>query len=351
MQRTAAVILMAVILTIPTTSAAANMESIRISSGIGSLYVVMRHAAATDPRPQSPVLILHGATFPSGNAAAWKIDGGSWMDDLAAQGHDVYALDFLGYGESDRYPEMDSEDPNGPPLGDIAAMVEQVDRAVAAISARHPGKAINLVAHSAGTLVAARYAELHPDRVARLVLFGTPAPFVDGHPGKSQNVRYFQMTAANQLDAFEPRVRESQRLDSRMFTQWAAAYLATDSTSNTRQPAGVRVPAGMLAALAEITQTGKLPYDPAHIVTPTLVIQGEWDAVTPIAQGLWVFQHLASPFKRFVVLSQGGHRLHLEQSRFQLYQEVRGFLVAEDTAGALCVPRCNTATQGFAPKP
>jgi pimeloyl-ACP methyl ester carboxylesterase len=33
------------------------------------------------------------------------------MDELASAGYDVYALDFLGYGESDRYPKWIPEYP------------------------------------------------------------------------------------------------------------------------------------------------------------------------------------------------------------------------------------------------
>jgi pimeloyl-ACP methyl ester carboxylesterase len=115
-----------------------------------------------------------------------------------------------------------------------------------------------------------------------------------------------------------------------MFAAWAAVYLASDPASNTRHPASVRVPAGMSAAIAEMKRLGTLPYDPARVVTPTLVIQGEWDAVAPPSRALWLFEHLGSPYKRFVVLSQGGHRLHLERSRSQLYQEVRTFLGVRD---------------------
>ena len=49
---------------------------------------------------------------------------------------------------------------------------------------------------------------------------------------------------------------------------WAAAYLATDSTSATREPPSVRVPAGMAAAWDELETSGKLPYDPSRITTP-----------------------------------------------------------------------------------
>ena len=302
----------------------------RIPSGIGSLNLFIRHESPTVSRKGLPVLILHGATFPSGNAAGWKIDGHSWMDELAAAGYDVYAFDFLGYGESDRYPEMSSESAAGAPLGDVASMVTQVEAAVRYIRAARGVRTVNLVAHSAGTFVAARYTETHPQDVERLVLFGSPAPYDGPRTTPEQPVRYVQVSREDQLDSFEPRVRESQQLDPSMFDSWASAYLATDPLSASRAPPSVRVPSGMIAALRQMRRSGQLPYEPDKINAPVLVIQGEWDATSPPAAGLWIYQHLASAVKRFVIISRAGHRAHLERNRWQLYREVESFLNAND---------------------
>ena len=309
-----------------------KQTSTRFPSGIGPLRLFMRHQAPTTASHGPPVLILHGATFPSGNAAAWNIDGHSWMGDLAQAGYDVYALDFLGYGESDRYPDTASSEPSGPPPDSVETLASQVSRAVEEIVRINGDTRVNLVAHSAGTFAAGRYAELHPDRVARLVLFGAPAPSAGKAGGGSKNdpVRYFQMSAADELDAFEARVRQSGRLDMIMFAKWADAYLATEPAARQRVPPSVRVPAGMRAAFAEMSRSGRLPYNPDRITVPVLVIVGDWDEVAPPAEGLWLFEHLASPVKRFAVLSQGGHRLHLERSRFQLYRETETFLKGGD---------------------
>ncbi len=119
-------------------------------------------------------------------------------------------------------------------------------------------------------------------------------------------------------------------MDPSLFGQWTKAYLASDPTAEKRRPPSVRVPAGMRAEFAQMSRLGKLPYDPGRITMPVLVIVGDWDEVTPPREGLWLFEHLASPLKRFVVLSQGGHRLHLERSRFQLYTETEAFLMEGD---------------------
>jgi len=310
----------------------AGDDGMRFPSTIGGLNLFMRHVSPTGPRRGPPVLILHGATFPSGNAAGWKIDGRSWMDELASAGYDVYALDFLGYGESDRYPEMASDSPAGTPLGDVASMVAQVDSAVAQILRVHGGKNISIIAHSAGTFVAARYAELHPDHVARLVLFGAPAPRGERSPEPAVATRYIQVSRADQLMAFEPRVREAHQLDPVMFDSWARSYLATDSQSVNRSPPSVRVPAGMVAAAAEMHRLGQLPYEPDKVTVPVLVVQGEWDGVAPPAAGLWLYERLASPLKRFVIISQAGHRAQLEHNRWQLYRETESFLNGGDAS-------------------
>jgi pimeloyl-ACP methyl ester carboxylesterase/heme-degrading monooxygenase HmoA len=312
-----------------------------IPSTIGSLKLFMRHQGPTGVRRGPPVLILHGVTFPSGNAAAWKIDGRSWMDELSAAGYDVYALDFLGYGASDRFPamagaEMGAGTAVGAPLGGVESMLAQIESAVARILEIHGGERINLLAHSASTLVGARFAELHPDRVARLVLFGAPVPAAT-HGGESSqpqldNERYLHVSRADQLNAFEPRVRESGQLDSAMFETWAKAYLATDPHSGEREPPSVRVPAGMTAAYHDMQRAGRLPYDPQRITVPVLVIQGEWDVVSPPAAGLWLFERLGTPLKRLVVVSQAGHRAQLEKNRWQLYRETETFLNGGDSA-------------------
>ncbi len=177
MLRRAAFALLAILLAIQADAGEVREASIRFQSGIGSLRLFMRREVPVAGATQRlPVLILHGATFPSANAAAWRMNGLSWMDELVAAGHDVYALDFLGYGESDRYPEMAAENPVGPPPDSVDVMAAQVARAVEEILRTSGGKKINLIAHSAGTFVAGRYAQLHSGQVARLVLFGAPAP-------------------------------------------------------------------------------------------------------------------------------------------------------------------------------
>jgi pimeloyl-ACP methyl ester carboxylesterase len=70
------------------------------------------------------VLYLHGATFPSALSIAFRLGGVSWCDALCEAGYDVWGLDFLGFGRSDRYPEMDAD--SHEPLGGAAGQVEAI---------------------------------------------------------------------------------------------------------------------------------------------------------------------------------------------------------------------------------
>src|SRR5579859_7803950 len=81
------------------------------------LHLFLRRLPPTAPARSAPaVLYVHGATFPSALSIAHRFDDVSWRDALCAAGFDVWGLDFLGYGSSDRYPEMDAPPEANPPL-------------------------------------------------------------------------------------------------------------------------------------------------------------------------------------------------------------------------------------------
>src|ERR1700709_467037 len=72
-----------------------------------SLFLRFLPAAETATQPRRTVLYVHGATFPSALSVAHRFDGKSWRDALGEAGFDVWALDFYGFGHSDRYAEME----------------------------------------------------------------------------------------------------------------------------------------------------------------------------------------------------------------------------------------------------
>jgi len=294
------------------------------------LRVALRHLApARGPLAgRAPVLLVHGATFPSGLAAAYRLRGRSWMDDLAAHGFDAWALDFLGYGDSDRYPEMSAPPDAHAPLGRTAAAVAQIAAAVRRIQAQTGAGQVALVAHSWGTLPAGAFAAAHPELLARLVLFG---PLVDRHakqlavPGAGPLPAYAEITRRDQRRSFDSGVPAGSPppFGDADFAPWADLYLAAGSGGR------VRVPFGPLAD-ARDADGGSLPYSPAELRRPTLLVRGSWDAVTTAEDLQSLFGRLGCALRRAVVLGGGTHRMHLEPSRLQLFREIDAFLAGDD---------------------
>src|ERR1051325_10801759 len=80
-------------------------QHFRIPGPIKDLNLFLRFLPASQqPHPQArTVLYIHGMSFPSALSIAFRFDGHSWRDDLSEAGFDVWALDFYGFGLSDRY--------------------------------------------------------------------------------------------------------------------------------------------------------------------------------------------------------------------------------------------------------
>jgi len=275
------------------------------------------------------VLFLHGSTFPTALSSGYAFrDGSSWMKHLSDAGFDVWGLDFIGYGDSDRYPEMLQRRRHGRPLGRVPDAVAQAAAAVASMRAAGIGR-VSIVAHSWGTMVAGRFAQDHPDLIERLVLFGAISPRGEA-ASNTPTVAYKEVTIQQQLKRFAGQVPEGEAgvLVEPRLGAWGSSYLATDPDSQDRDPPAVRVPYGPIVdALA--AWSGRLAFEPAKILVPTLLIRAEWDPVTTAADAEWLFGALvAVPEKRSVVIGRGTHILQLERGRFELYDEVAAFLAA-----------------------
>jgi alpha-beta hydrolase superfamily lysophospholipase len=89
--------------------------------------------------------------------------------ELATSGYAVYAPDHRGHGRTaggaDRLGWAGSDGWNG--------MVRDLDRLTALVAERHPGAPLVLFGHSMGSVLAQRFAQLHGDRLAGLILSGT----------------------------------------------------------------------------------------------------------------------------------------------------------------------------------
>jgi branched-chain amino acid transport system substrate-binding protein len=313
-------------------------EDFLVPFGQSGLRLFLRHLPANQGGAnQRVVLFVHGATFPSGLAAAFPFGGHSWMQDLSLANYDIWALDFIGYGGSDRYPQMSNAGDGDAPLLRAEEASEQIEVATRFILDKAHVSKISIIAHSWGTLPSGLFATRRPEMMDRLVLFGPVAlrqRGADKDPkNQSLSSAAFNVTVEAQRARFYGYVPAEEKpvMAAADMALWGPAYLASDATSTKRVPASVRVPSGPAADI-NLAWSGTFPYDPTKIIVPTLIVRGEWDTVTKNEDAHWLYDNLRNaPIRRDVVISRGTHVMHLEESRFQLYREVQIFLEGNDT--------------------
>lgn len=314
----------------------------RVPSGVDGLSLLLRRkapASAPPPTPETTVLFVHGATYASTLTVDYAIDGLSWMDSLAAAGFDTWCLDLLGYGGSDRPPEMDAPPDDNPPLVDTAQAVDDLGRAVDVILAERGIDRLCLIGYSWGSAITGGYAGRHADKVARLVLYGAiwlgvggGAVTAAGRPGAYRTVdaeaviaRWQSGLDADQLATIAPPQR---------FRDWAEAAIASDPAAGMSDPPRLRAPAGVVKDVLDHWRQDRPTYDPAKIQAPTLVVVGEWDRETTPEQGRGVFDRLENAAdRRYTVIGRATHSMLLENQRHALHNAVEGFLKEGWTGG------------------
>ena len=288
-------------------------------------------------KEHSPVLYVHGATFPSALSIAHRFEGCSWRDALNEVGFDVWALDLYGFGYSDRYDEMEGPAEKHSPLCNAQDAAGQVEAAARFILDHQNVSRLSFVSHSWGSMPVGRFAGAYPAAVDRWVLFGPiarrpPRRYELAPSGPAWKV----ITVQDQWKRFVEDVPpgEPPVLSRQHFDEWGERYLDSDSGSRTRTPAAVKVPAGPFNDILRAWH-GDLGYDPAMVQTPVALIRGEWDGVVPDEDARWLFGAFkACPVKRDIKISRGTHLMHLEVMRAALYRETNTFLLGEDQAAS-----------------
>jgi pimeloyl-ACP methyl ester carboxylesterase len=248
---------------------------------------------------------------------------------LAQTGLDVWALDYYGFGESDRYPEMALPADKHPPLGTAEECADQVDSVFAFLKREQHIDRIMLIGDSGGSLVAGVFATRRPELVSRLVLFGPVTPFTSAPSPQTLLPAYDYVTPPQMWSLFanwSEAAGKPDVLDSTAYQAWAETYLRSDPTSGTRTPPSVRIPTGRQADLVSIAR-GRFTYDPSMIQARTLIVMGEWDEIAKFSGAEWLLHSLQQASqRRLVVIGHGSHTIQYESERTQLYRVMADFL-------------------------
>jgi len=306
-------------------------QHFQIPSGVGDLRLFLRYVPASCVAKRAPVLYIHGGTFPSALSIAHRFDGRSWRDELVDAGFDVWGLDFLGFGASERYPEMAEPADRHSALGGAVAASAQIERAARFITTHHGTARISVVAHSWDKIATGRFAGRCPGLVERLVFFG-PVAWRQKQAEPERFPAWRLVSLDDQWKRFTAEVPagEPAVLARRHFDPWGELYLDTDAESRTRTPPSVKTPSGPWQDIAD-AWAGNLAYDPGLIRAPVAIIRGAWDSMAGDADARWLFDALrGSPLRRDVKIARGTHLMHLEENRYALYREAEAFLAGRD---------------------
>jgi pimeloyl-ACP methyl ester carboxylesterase len=206
-------------------------------SGTGACVFLRSMPARRRIACRRVVLYLHGATFPSALSIAFRVQGRSWRDVLTEAGFEVWALDFLGFGLSDRFQEMEQAADSHPPLGVAAEAVVQVETAARFILDREQVNSISLITHSWGSMPADLFAAAHPTLVDRVFMFA-PLACREGprYVPRPMLPAWKLVSNEEQWARFVEDVPPNERpvLSRTDFAEWAEVYL--DSDPHARQP-------------------------------------------------------------------------------------------------------------------
>jgi pimeloyl-ACP methyl ester carboxylesterase len=272
-------------------------ERFTVMSDGHPLAVWARRPAA----PRGAVLLIHGRTWSSIPDFDLQVPGmqRSTLAALAKQGVASYAVDLRGYGETKR-------DPSGWLTPRRSA--SDITSVLTWIAQQHPSlPKPALLGWSRGGVIAMLTAQLSPQRLSALVVYGfaydPDLDFVDlDVPSKPAMLKNSARAAAS--DFVSPKVTPQAVIDAFVLQALRSDPVTVDLRND-----------GELNVL-----------DPARIVVPTLLVFGERDINVPSLDAAKLFARLGTSDKQMVSLPGADHVAHLEDTHDAWVAAVVNFL-------------------------
>ncbi|RYE72449.1 MAG: alpha/beta fold hydrolase [Oxalobacteraceae bacterium] len=281
-----------------------------VEHGSVSLYVWEKYLDHFENKPV--VILAHGSASAGRESFDLQVPGKpsySLMDYLAQQGFHVFSLDVRGFGRSTRPP------------GHITTVEASMDlhAVVDYVLALRNIRQVHLLAWSWGTQYAGLFVMRHSEKVARYICYAqmhADSPDLKIRREKLEIYRanpYIRIPESGWKPRFYSMTPECVN-DVEVIATFAHAATAAESET----------PMGPQLDLLTLMPMPML--DAREIKVPVMVIHGEYDDVADLAGLLPFFRDLPNGDKRYVVLPEGGHMLHLQKGHLRFQSEVSAFL-------------------------
>jgi alpha-beta hydrolase superfamily lysophospholipase len=262
-----------------------------------------------------PVLFLvHGSSNSARSSYDLSVPGKgeySLMNVMARAGYDVWTMDHDGYGRSG------SSGNNS----DIASGVEDLKAAIPVVMKETGQSKLHFYGTSSGAIRAGAFAQAEPERVDRLIL----SAFTYKGTGAAEIGR--RQKRIEELRASNRRKRDAAMIRS-IFTrdEHASAYepAMIEALIADELKFGNEVPSGTYLDMA-----ANLPLvDPKKVLSPVLMVRGEFDGNSTNADLLDFYQQLPNGDRQFVILPQTAHSAGYSKNRHLLWYAMKNFLAA-----------------------
>ncbi len=274
-----------------------------------------RIGAPQSGAPALPVVFLvHGSSNSARSSYDLTVPGKgeySLMNVLARYGYDVWTMDHDGYGYSG------SSGNNS----DMASGVEDLKAAMPVVAQETGRQKMHFYGTSSGGIRAAAFAQAQPQSVDRLML----AAFTYKGKGAAEIERRQKRIA--ELRASNRRKRDATMISS-IFTrdghpeayepEMVQALIADEMKFGNEVPSGTYL--DMAANLPIV--------DPTKILSPVLMIRGEFDGNSTNEDLLDFFRQLPNGDRQFVILPRVPHSAGYSKQRHLLFYALHNFLAA-----------------------
>ena len=267
---------------------------------------------ADSPDNKKVVVLAHGSATAGKESFDLQVAGKpsySLMDFLAREGFDVFALDTRGFGRS-THPagHMTTKEASD----DLGAVVGHI------LKLRGVQK-VNLLAWSWGTQYGGMFVMSHPEQVEKYISFAQMHLDSPDLSKRRPRVEFFRKNPYINIPeaGWKPRfysMAPAEANDPEVVDAYARAAAQIELKSAT----GPQL--DMVTTMPMI--------NPRLMPVPMMIIHGEYDDVADLDGLLPFFRQLPNPSKRYVVIPNAGHMMHLQKGHRLFQHEVAGFFKA-----------------------